>query len=62
MYLCMCIKACIYKYGQMFEKKFEYIEGFHQLFLDFKKAYVSVSTEVLYKILLEFGIPMKLVS
>jgi hypothetical protein len=29
--------------------------------MDFKKAYDSVKTEVLYNILLEFGIPKKLV-
>jgi hypothetical protein len=33
----------------------------HQLFVDFKKAYDSVKREVLYNILLEFGIPKKLV-
>jgi hypothetical protein len=33
----------------------------HQLLADFKKAYDSVKTEVLYNILLEFGIPKKLV-
>jgi sorting nexin-29 len=33
----------------------------HQLFIDFKKAYDSVKREVLYSILLEFGIPNKLV-
>jgi hypothetical protein len=32
----------------------------HQLFIDFKKAYDSVRTEVLYNILIEFGIPKKL--
>jgi hypothetical protein len=32
-----------------------------QLFIDFKKAYDSVEREVLYNILLEFGIPKKLV-
>jgi hypothetical protein len=31
----------------------------HQLFIDFKKAYDSVRREVLYNILVEFGIPMK---
>jgi hypothetical protein len=34
-------------------KKWEYNETVHQLFIDFKKAYDSVSRE--------FGIPMKLV-
>jgi hypothetical protein len=33
----------------------------HQLFIDFKKAYDSIKTEVLYNILLEFGISKKLV-
>jgi hypothetical protein len=33
----------------------------HQLFIDFKKAYDSVRKEVLYNILIEFGVPMKLV-
>ena len=33
----------------------------HQLFIDLKKAYDSFRREVLYNILIEFGIPMKLV-
>jgi len=33
----------------------------HQLLIDFKKAYNLVRREVLYKILIEFGIPMKLI-
>jgi len=33
----------------------------HQLFIDFKKAYDSVRRKILYKILIEFGIPRKLV-
>jgi hypothetical protein len=33
----------------------------HQLFVDFKKAYNSVRREVLYNILIGFGIPLKLV-
>jgi hypothetical protein len=36
-------------------------ETVHQLFKDFKKAYDSVKREVLYNILIEFGVPMKLV-
>jgi len=42
-------------------KKWEYSEPVHQLFIDFKKAYDSVRREVLYKILIESGIPRKLV-
>jgi hypothetical protein len=33
----------------------------HQLFISFKKACDSIKREVLYSILLEFGIPKKLV-
>jgi hypothetical protein len=33
----------------------------HQLFIDFKKACDSVRREALYNILIEFGVPMKLV-
>ena len=43
------------------EKKWEYNEAVHQLFIDFKKPYDSVRKEVLYNFLIEFGIPKKLV-
>jgi len=46
---------------QALEKKWEYNEAVHQLFIDFTKAYDSVRREVLYNILIEFGIPMKVV-
>jgi hypothetical protein len=42
---------------QVLEKKWEYNEVVHQLFIDFKKAYDSVRREVLYNIFIEFGIP-----
>jgi hypothetical protein len=46
---------------QILEKKWEYNEAVHQIFIDFKRAYDSVRREVLYNILIEFGIPRKLV-
>jgi hypothetical protein len=42
-------------------KKWEYNETVQQLFIDFKKAYDSVKRKVLNNILIEFGVPMKLV-
>ena len=47
---------------QILEEKWEYNEAVHQLFIDFKKTYYSFRREVLYNILIEFGIPMKLES
>ena len=44
---------------QILEKKWEYSEAVHWLFIDFKKAYDSLRREVLYNILTELGIPMK---
>jgi len=46
---------------QILEKTLEYNEAVHRLFIDFKKVYDSVRREVLYNILIEFGITMKLV-
>jgi len=43
-------------------EEWEYNEAGHELFIDLKKAYDSVRREVLYNILIEFGIPMKLIS
>jgi hypothetical protein len=42
-------------------EKWEYHETLHRLFIDFKKAYDSVWREVLYNILNEFGVPIKVV-
>ena len=46
---------------QILEKKLEYNEAVLQLFIDLKKAYDSVRRNVLYNILIEFGVPKKLV-
>jgi hypothetical protein len=51
----------IFYIRQILEKKWEYNGTVHQLFIDFKKAYDSVKREVLYNILLKFGVPKKLV-
>jgi hypothetical protein len=50
----------IFYIWQILEKKFDYNGTVHQLFIDFKKAYNSVRSEVLYNILIEFGMPRKL--
>jgi hypothetical protein len=46
---------------QISEKKGEYNGTVHQLFIDFSKAYDPVGREVLYNILIEFGIARKIV-
>jgi hypothetical protein len=45
---------------QVLQKKLVNNEALHQLFIDFKTAYDSVTSEVLYNVLIEFGFPMKL--
>jgi hypothetical protein len=52
----------IFYIQQKLEKKWEYNGTVHQLFIDFKKAYNSVRRDVLYSILIEFGMPRKLVG
>jgi hypothetical protein len=52
----------IFYIWQILEKKWEYNGTVHKLFTDFKKAYDSVRREELYSILIEFGIPRKLVG
>ena len=47
---------------QILEKKCEYYDTVHQLCIDFKKAYDSVRREFLYNIIIEFGVPQKLVT
>jgi len=46
---------------QILEKKREYNDAVHYLFVDFKKVYDSVREKVFNNTFTEFGIPMKLV-
>jgi hypothetical protein len=43
-------------------KKWEYNESVCKLFIDFKRTYDTVRREVLYSILIEFSITVKLVQ
>jgi hypothetical protein len=43
------------------EEKWEYGQRVYQLFIDFRKVYDSLRREVLYNILIEVSLPMKLV-
>ena len=52
----------IFALRQILEKKWEYNGTVHQLFIGFKKAYDSIKREKLYNILIQFGIPKKLVQ
>jgi hypothetical protein len=52
----------IFSIRQILEKKWEFNGTVHQLFIDFKKAPDSVRREVLYNILIDFGIPRKQVG
>jgi hypothetical protein len=45
----------------MLEKIGKYNEAVYQIFINFKTVYDSVRRDILYKIVIEFGIPMKLV-
>jgi hypothetical protein len=47
-------------FRQVLGKKCEYNETVHQLFVGFKKAHDSVRREVLYNIIIELSMPMKL--
>ena len=51
----------IYSAFIIYFKKWEDSEAVHRLSIDFKKAYDSFRLEVLYNILIEFGILMNLV-
>jgi hypothetical protein len=57
-----CQQLIIYSaFIKYLKKKWEYNEAAHQLFINFKKVYDSVSREVLYNILIASGIQVKLV-
>jgi hypothetical protein len=47
----------IYSAFVKYWKKSEYHEAVHELFIDLKKSYDSVRRDVLYNILIKFGIP-----
>jgi hypothetical protein len=51
----------IFYFSQMLEKKREYNSTERHLFIDLKKAYDLIRSEILYNILIEFGVPMKLI-
>ena len=53
--------AHIFVIHQIIEKKWEDNETLHQLFLNLNKVFYLFTTELFYNILIEFGIPMKLV-
>jgi hypothetical protein len=46
---------------QILEKKWQYNGTVHLLFIDFKKTCDSVRREVLYSVLIEFGVTRKLI-
>jgi hypothetical protein len=46
---------------QTLEKERKCNERINLLFIDFKKAYDPVRREVLYDIIIEFGVPVKVV-
>jgi len=52
----------IFTIRQILEKKWEFGQPVHQLFIDFKKAYDSIEREKMFEILIRLGIPKKLVS
>jgi hypothetical protein len=59
---CNTLTDQIFYIRQILEKKWECNGTVHQLFIDFKKACDSFRREALYNILIEFGIPRKLVG
>ena len=52
----------IFTIRQILEKKWEFDQSVHQLYIDFKKAYDSIKREKMYEILTRWGIPKKLAN
>ncbi|CAG4936021.1 unnamed protein product [Colias eurytheme] len=52
----------IFLIKQIMEKRWEYSQSMHALFVDFEKAYDSIDRGALFAILKELGIPIKLVD
>lgn len=52
----------LFNIRQILEKCKEYNVEIHQLFVDFKAAYDSVIRRMLWRVMEEFGIPIKLIS
>jgi hypothetical protein len=57
-----CKLLIIYSTFVKYLSKWESSEAMHQLFIDFKKGYDSVIRKALYNILIEFGVPIKLIK
>jgi hypothetical protein len=63
-YACQCNRSTtdqIFCIHQILKQKWEYNRTVHQLFLDSETVYASVQREILYNILMESGIPTKLI-
>ena len=54
-----CHIFCIHR---ILEKRWEYNNAVHHIFIEFKNAYDSLRREVLYNILIQIGIAMKLTT
>ena len=52
----------IFTIQQILEKKWEFDQSVHQLYIDFKKVYDSIKRERMYEILTRWGIPKKLAN
>jgi sorting nexin-29 len=52
----------IFSLRQIIEKFYEHITQLHQLYVDFKQAFVSISRPYIFEAMKEFGIPTKLIN